>query len=166
MNTTKEDTTLQQTGQMLDTVTAYHEAGHAWAYWQARKPLRYVTIRPKAGGGRPGHGRCQVWKPRRTNIVQNAWIAAAGPVAEAIWSQSNDPDDDITFADHLTGVFLLTGTAGVADSLGMLDSAPFVEVLRSGLLSDWVGITALAERLVAEKTVSGHMAFELLESKR
>jgi hypothetical protein len=53
-------TTVQQAAKM----TAFHEAGHAWAYWRARKPLRYITIRPRAAGGQPGHGICRPWKPR------------------------------------------------------------------------------------------------------
>jgi hypothetical protein len=73
--------------------TAFHEAGHDWAYFQVRKPLCYITIRPRAAGGQPGHGICRTWKPRRMDVGLVAWISAAGPVAEAIWWQREDPDD-------------------------------------------------------------------------
>jgi hypothetical protein len=73
--------------------TAFHEAGHDWAYFQVRKPLCYITIRPRAAGGQPGHGICRTWKARRMDVGLVAWISAAGPVAEAIWWQREDPDD-------------------------------------------------------------------------
>jgi hypothetical protein len=95
--------------QRLDLCTAFHEAGHAWAYMRAHKPLRYITIRPRAGAGRPGHGVCRTWKPRRIDVGQGAWISAAGPVAEAIWVQQEYPGDDLddlTFDDHLLGAVL------------------------------------------------------------
>jgi hypothetical protein len=33
-----------------DMVTAIHEAGHAWAYCQQRRSIRYLTIRPRGLG--------------------------------------------------------------------------------------------------------------------
>jgi len=145
--------------------TAFHEAGHAWGYFVSHKPLRYITIRARRGGGMPGNGSCQPWKPRRIDIGVAAWIAAAGPMAEAIWLQQSDTQDeldDIIFDDYLVGALFAGGREDLERSRGLLDSNTSVEFMREALLGDWSKITALAEGLVAERTLSGAKAFELL----
>ena len=109
----------------LNMATAFHKAGHAWGYLCPRHPygyldaryrkplpLRYITIRPQAGGGRPGHGNCRAWKPRRLNGQVAAWISAAGPVAEAIWAQQSDTEDAEYYGDVQTGTHPARGGPG------------------------------------------------------
>jgi hypothetical protein len=91
-----------------------------------------------------------------------AWISAAGPIAEAIWWQQEDPGDGLTFDDYLSGAVLAGGREDLEKSLGMLDSQTVVSSLREHVLSDWDAITVLAEQLVAAHTLSGVRAFELL----
>jgi hypothetical protein len=66
---------------------AYHEAGHAVAYWARRVRFRYVTIR--------GRYLDRVAPVRNTRIWpwDHAFIAAAGPIAEMrhrgiVWDDS------------------------------------------------------------------------------
>ena len=94
-----------------------------------------------------------------------AWIAAAGPLAEAVWLQQSDTQDDLDdkiLDDYLVGVLYAGGKKDLERSDGLLDSQTSVEFMREALLSDWSKITALAEGLVAERTLSGAKAFELL----
>jgi hypothetical protein len=139
---------------------AVHEAGHAWAYRVCRLPLRYVTMRPRDPRL---SGICRVWKPRRIDIGVNAFVASAGPIAEAIFDQDTTPDDDYEWQDHLAGAVLAGGHDDLSLSMGMLDSPGSVDAIRRMLQQEWVGIEALASRLVADGTV-GRDAFELLRA--
>jgi hypothetical protein len=87
-------------------LTAYHEAGYAWAYRLHHKPLRYVTVRPREAGLT---GTCRPWKPRRLDIGVNAFIASARPIAEAMFSQGTSEDEWIEWDDHLVGAVLAGG---------------------------------------------------------
>jgi hypothetical protein len=148
-------------------VTAHHEAGHAWGYYLHHKPFRYATVRP-----RQVTGVCRSWKPRRMDISVFAWIASSGPIAEAIFVQaaSTDPTSDLydewadgfDWDDYLTGAVLAGGHDDLANSLGMLDSPSVVAAIREQLEGAWVGISALANKLVSDQTVSGRDAWRLL----
>ena len=140
----------------MDEATAIHEAGHAWAYHREGKPLRYVTIRPREAGVT---GVCRPWKPRRLDVVKAAWIASAGPVAEAMWFHRRDLDDEFEWEDHLNGAVLAGGHDDLSQSMGMLDSPDVVTMLRGWLESDWPRIERLADRLCDAGTVSGRDAF-------
>jgi hypothetical protein len=146
-------------------VAAIHEAGHVWAYSQPRAlPIRYVTIRPRTGGA--GAGSVQV-HPRRIDPWRKAWIASAGPVAEAIWSQmSGDPDDGTEWGDHLCGAVLSGGQDDLRNATfggySMLDDTQATQAIRDGLRRAWAGIMRLAEQLAEHGTVLGPAAFELL----
>jgi hypothetical protein len=164
---------IQQTGQMLERiVTAYHEAGHVWAYHLHHKPLRYVTVRPRQSGLT---GICRPWKPRRIDIGVFAWIASAGPIAEAMSIQagSADPSSDFydegadfyDWDDYLMGAVLTGGHDDLSLSFGMLDSPSSVDYIREQLTGAWVGISALAKQLVSDQTVSGRDAWELLQRR-
>ena len=142
-------------------VTAVHEAGHAWAYRLNQKPLRYVTVKPR----RPEmSGLCQPWRPRRIKTSDYAWIASAGPIAEAIHCQQTDVQniDGLEWDDYLLGAVLAGGHEDLRRSLGMLDNPASVAVIADMLREDWPGITALAERLMDPRTVTGVEAFHLL----
>ena len=142
---------------------AFHEVGHAWAYMLARKPLRYVTIRPRSPGLT---GLCQPWKPRRIDDWQSALIASTGPIAEAMWIMDNGGEEDayLEWDDYLTGAVLAGGHDDLKASLGMLDSADTVKAIREELRSSWAAISQAAELLLAQRTVSGREIFDALAS--
>lgn len=139
--------------------TAIHEAGHAWAYHRANKPLRYVTIHPREPGV---SGACRPWKPRRIDIVLFAQIAAAGPIAEAMWAMNHDVDNvgNWEFDDYLTGAVLSGGCDDLQHALGMLDSSDVVEFLRAQIETDWLKVERVANQLMEAGTVSGRDAFK------
>ena len=145
-------------------LTAIHEAGHAWAYRRAGLPLRYVSLRPR----RPGMvGICQPWGPRWINVGVKAVIASAGPIAQAHYSMTCDPEsalewNGVEWADCLMGAIWSGGDDDYEVSLGMLDDAELVALLRHQIVDDWHDIERLAERLLTEGTISGRDAFELL----
>lgn len=145
-------------------VIAIHEAGHAWAYYSARKPLRYVTIRPREPGVL---GVCRSWKPRSIERYQLGLIASAGPVAEAIHSlqadEDPDPHGERTFESYLTVAVLFGGGHDdYAASAGLLDEPSVTAWLRDELVKNWAGITTLAGALCERGTVSGRDAAEFL----
>lgn len=139
-------------------VTAIHEAGHAWAYHRHDKPLRYITIRPIGQGVA---GICRPWKPRRMNAGVAAFIASAGPIAEALHLRATDADH-FEWEDLLTAAVLTGGHDDYEASLGYLDSADVVGLIRSEIESEWSAIEDLADRLMSVGTVSGREAFEVL----
>lgn len=55
---------------------AYHEAGHAVAYWDKGLTFRYVSIRGRR------NDNVALWRPRRIRAWDQDFIAAAGPIAE------------------------------------------------------------------------------------
>lgn len=140
-------------------LTAWHEAGHAWAYARCGMPLRYLTIRPR----NPGlTGVCRPWKPRRTDIGATSFIAAAGPIAEAVHDQAANTDPWLEWDDYLSGAVLAGGHDDLTQSFGLLDSPEAIERIRGQVEADWPGITRLAEQLLSTRTVSGRAAWELL----
>lgn len=145
-----------------DLVTAFHEAGHAWAYHRSSMPLRYITIRPRTPGV---VGLTKPWKPRRGHDQER--IAAAGPLAQAIHAQSiDDCAYPIDWEDQLFGAILFGGES-VALVAGLYLEAPvLVNLERANLLADWDRIAALAHALVERRTVSGLEAFRLLSCDR
>jgi hypothetical protein len=140
--------------------TAFHEAGHAWAYRLHNMPLRYISVRPRRTDR---IGVCQPWKPRRINIGVQAFIASAGPVAQAHHEMRCDPDAaNYEFDDYVTGAFLSGGDDDYERSHGMLDDRESVDLIRSEMEREWRRIERLAERLLSSGTVSGREAFEVL----
>lgn len=90
-------------------------------------------------------------------------IASAGPVAQAIWSQQTDPDDDYDWQDHLVGAVLYGGHDDLGKARGMLDSLSVMEWMRGEQLRHWPAISALAQALIERRTLSGRDAFSMLD---
>lgn len=99
--------------------TAHHEAGHAVAAVELRKPLRYVTIEP--GDDSLGHVMFQKWKASfrpdfdadlRTRLLcENSVIVyLAGPIAGAHFcgrkrwrSADGDIDNAVSMIEYMSG---------------------------------------------------------------
>lgn len=133
--------------------TAHHEAGHAWAYYRHGLPLRYATIRPRTRGHL---GHCIPWKPRRIGPMESAFIAAAGPMAQAVWDEQAEPEPDefIDWRDYVMGAVLTGGHDDLAQACGLLDGGA-AEWVRGEVLADWVAISQVAAALVIGGTVHG-----------
>lgn len=143
-----------------NTITAVHEAGHAWAYHQNELPLRYVTIRPRIAGHL---GACRTWRPRPINAGAMAFIASAGPIAQAVHALDTDcADEFLEWDDYVDGAVLMGGEHDLEQSLGMLGDPRTTTMIRDRLRSDWSGVQALAATLLHAGTVSGRVAFALL----
>lgn len=145
---------------MSDYMTAVHEAGHAWAYYRHRKPLRYATIRPASQNL---VGICRPWRQRRIDLGASMWIASAGPIAQAMHAERTSEDweewDDLLLATVLTG-----GDDDYAQSLGALDSPEYVALLRGELERDWAAVETVAAELMATGTVHGRRLAEVFRS--
>jgi hypothetical protein len=66
--------------------------------------------------------------------------------------------------EAVVGALLAGGREDYENSHALLDSEGGVEILREQMLSDWVGISVLADRLVSDATVSGRDAWQLLDA--
>ncbi|TIC84115.1 hypothetical protein [Nocardioides sp. GY 10127] len=130
---------------------AVHEIGHAWAYTSAGLRLRYATIRPRDARLT---GVCRPWKPREVAWDTYAWIGAAGPIAEAVYTFNSEPDE-FDFEDHLTAAVLTGGCDDYEVAGHMLDAADVIEALRDQLTQSWSAILSTAERLLEVGTLTG-----------
>jgi hypothetical protein len=70
-------------------VAAYHEAGHAIAYWAYGLRFRYVTIRGRQ------NDNVTLWRPRRIRPEESTFAASAGPIAELHHSGRHLEDDQL-----------------------------------------------------------------------
>ena len=68
---------------------AYHEAGHAVAYWAYGLRFRYVTIRVRQ------NDNIALWRPRRIRPKESTFVASAGPIAELHHSGRHLDDDQL-----------------------------------------------------------------------
>ena len=71
----------------IEEVTAYHEAGHAWAALFVGARVQSVSIAPDNDDGPKRFGDTTIlWNRRRFSQADFAkkfsWVALAGPVAE------------------------------------------------------------------------------------
>ena len=68
---------------------AYHEAGHAIAYWANDLHFRYVTIRGRQ------NDNIALWRPRRIRPNESTFVASAGPIAELHHTRRHLDDDQL-----------------------------------------------------------------------
>lgn len=155
-----------------DDLTAFHEAGHVWAYRRHRKPIRYVTIR-----GRGRHGGVVTWRRQLDPTVQSC-ISVAGPVAQGLrdaerrrpgghWLDDESDPDWLELGDYLVAAML---EARDGDWQRVKDFGPLSthywdrpEIVRDQLISEWPSISRLAAALLASGTLSGRAAFDVLD---
>jgi len=140
-------------------VAAFHEAGHALGYVLHDRPIISVSI--------DGENGLTAVPPTLIHRNVGAYIAALGPIAEAVQTLSLDEDvctddDTIEFGLHLTVAICSGGHADYADSLNRLDEPSWVASLREEVVDHWDGVTRLALALVERGTVPGAEAVELL----
>ena len=76
----------------IEEVTAYHEAGHAWAALFVGARVQSVSIAPDNDDGPKRFGDTTIlWNRRRFSQADFAkkfsWVALAGPVAEMLYTE-------------------------------------------------------------------------------
>jgi|GEM_PF-2416319 hypothetical protein len=145
-----------------DMVTAIHEAGHAWAYCQQRRSIRYLTIRPRGLGV---VGRTAV----RAKLVPDfdaGYSAIAGPIAQAVWSMGHPEDEwGLDWDDYFTGALLSGGHDDMERiPIWMLDNSEYVGHLRDAIEQQWPRLVTLAEHLVEIRTMDGSSVRSILEA--
>lgn len=136
-----------------------------WAYWHARRSVRYSTIRPRTPGVR---GRTV------TRTVPDAWISSlasvSGSVAEAIrLTETFKPGDDslasltaqLSWRDYFDAA---VADGGAHDKLIGGIYWDNTEVVRDVMLRQWPAVTRLAGALVINSTVQGREGFAILDA--
>lgn len=138
--------------------TAFHEIGHAWAHHQVGRSFRYVTLRPR----QPGLvGICRPWPQKRVDIGEVMQIAAAGPIAEAMYSMRCQRAEDCEFPSFLSDAITLGGHDDAEQARGLLNLPMGVDLTRSQLEADWPAIERLADMLTDRGTLSGREVFRV-----
>lgn len=147
-----------------DTLTAWHEAGHAVAYVVQGRSLRYVTLRPR----RAGRAGFTAVRPRPVELSTVAVIAHAGPLAQArhILDTTSDTDlrrEDITAADIRLDAYLhgghddlqLVAQARRAYGLPARQTDMWEGIAQDLLDRHWPQVAAVAAGLLEHRTLTG-----------
>ncbi len=153
-----------------ETLTAYHEAGHAFAaLFFGGKVLR-VSIDPENDGGRRRYGETVVkWNPRRFSDREMAElsviVALAGPTAEMICQ--NEPVHPAYVAewadDWKQAMDVLQFIPSVRKRVEHLEKA--VREIHRVFMTDsyWEVIAAIADALLAHEILDEEMLNETVE---
>ncbi|WP_215549137.1 M50 family metallopeptidase [Amycolatopsis sp. CA-230715] len=147
-----------------DSLTAWHEAGHAVVYLLQGRSLRYVTLRPRTAG-RAGFTAV---RPRRVDPSALAVVAHAGPLAQArhvldTTSTVERRREDITAEDVRLDAYLHGGhddLAVIAEARRAYGLPTRQPDLWAGIAQDlidryWTEIGRVATGLLEHRTVTG-----------
>lgn len=155
---------------MDDEITAYHEAGHAFAAVYLGAKVKSVSIDPDWDDGPHRYGDTVVlWSRRkfseREMAEKSAMVALAGPVAEMVYSEQ--PFHPATVAEWRNDWELaLEAMQHVSDRRQRLASLEqttieLYQVFRQD--HHWAAIGAIADHLLAHETLDWEMLQEILE---
>lgn len=155
---------------MQDEITAYHEAGHAFAAVYLGAKVRSVSIDPDRDDGPNRFGDTQViWSRRRFTpkemAEKMAVVALAGPVAEMIFSEK--PFHPAFVAewqlDWQHAMAALEHISNQNQRIRHLEQATLdlYEVFRED--QHWNVIAAIADHLLAHEILDADMLLEIVE---
>jgi ATP-dependent Zn protease len=155
---------------MTEELTAFHEAGHAYAAIYVGARVQSVTIDPDNDDGPNRFGDTVVlWSRRRFSqkdmAEKAAWVALAGPVAEMVYTQK--PFHPATVAewsqDWETAFESLEHVRNVQHRLAELER--YTIELYQAFQDDnhWAAIGAIADSLLAHETLDEEMLQEIVE---
>lgn len=155
---------------MDEEITAYHEAGHAYAAIYAGARVRSVTIDPDRDDGLQRTGDTVViWSRRRFSAQEMAekaaWVALAGPVAEMLYrEQPFHPGFVAEWAqDWHSALESLSFVTSTQHRLAQLEQYT-IELYQSlARVDHWSAISAIADSLLAHETLEEQMILEVLE---
>ncbi|MBM6588921.1 hypothetical protein [Brevibacterium sp. RIT 803] len=111
-----------------------------------------MTVRPRQLGLA---GVCRSWPRRRTDIGETTQIAAAGPIAEAMYSVRYQRADNEELLSFLSDAIALGGQVDAEQACGLLNLPEAIELTRSQLEADWPTVERLADMLVDRGAVPG-----------
>ncbi len=151
-------------------LTAYHEAGHAWAALYVGARVQSLSISPDNDDGPERFGDTTIlWSRRRFGRKELseklAWVALAGPVAEMVYS--GKPFHPGTVAewrqDWKDAFEALEHVADVQRRLASLEQTTIQ--LYQAFQDDfhWNAISALADHLLAHEIMDEEMIQEAVE---
>lgn len=156
-----------------DTLTAWHEAGHAVAYVVQGRSLRYVTLRPR-GTGRAGFTAV---RPRAVELSTVAVVAHAGPLAQArhVLDTTSDIElrrEDITADDVRLDAYLhgghddlqLIAQARRAYGLPARQADPWAGMAQDMLDRYWPQVAQIAAALLEHRTLTGQQVRHYLDA--
>ena len=155
---------------MDDQLTAFHEAGHAFAAFYLGAKVKSVSIDPDWDDGPKRYGDTIVlWSKRRFTdremAEKSAMVALAGPVAEMIFTEQ--PFHPATVAewqnDWLMALQAMQHIAEPQRRLASLEqtTVELYEVFRED--HHWAAIGAIADHLLAHETLDWEMLQEAVE---
>jgi len=155
-----------------DTLTAWHEAGHAVVYVLQGRSLRYVTLRPR-GTGRAGFTAV---RPRPVDLASVAVVAHAGPLAQArhvldSTSAAELRREDLTPEAIALDAYLhgghddlaLVAQARRAYGLPARQADPWAGIARDLIGQYWPQIGRVAAGLLAHRTLTGRQVRAYLD---
>lgn len=155
---------------MSDELTAFHEAGHAYAAIYVGARVQSVTIDPDNDDGPNRFGDTVVlWSRRRFSQLEMAekaaWVALAGPVAEMIYREQ--PFHPAVVAewqqDWETAFEALMHVSNIHHRMAQLEryTIELYQSFRDD--SHWAAIGAIADNLLAHETLDEEMLREIVE---
>jgi len=155
---------------MDEQLTAFHEAGHAYAAIYVGARVQSVTIDPDNDDGPNRFGDTVIlWNRQRFSqrdmAEKAAWVALAGPVAEMIHRQQ--PFHPALVAewqqDWETAFEALEHVASVPHRLAQLERYTIELFQAFSGDSHWAAIGAIADSLLAHETLDEEMLQEVVE---
>lgn len=154
----------------VEELTAYHEAGHAWAALYVGARVQSVSIAPDDDDGPRRFGDTTIlWNRRRFSQSEFAkklsWVALAGPVAEMVYS--GKPFHPGTVAewrqDWNEAFAALEAIADVQRRLARLErtTIELYQAFRDDF--HWSAISAIADHLLAHEILDEELLQEAVE---
>ena len=155
---------------MDEELTAFHEAGHAYAAIFVGARVQSVTIDPDNDDGPDRSGDTVIlWDRQRFSqrdmAEKAAWVALAGPVAEMIYRQ--EPFHPAVVAewqqDWITAFESLDHVTDIQHRLAQLEryTIELFQTFSDG--SHWAAIGAIADSLLAHETLEEDMLREIVD---
>lgn len=154
----------------MDEVTAFHEAGHAYAALYLGATVRSVSIDPDRDDGPERYGDTVVlWSRRRFTAREiaekSAIVALAGPVAEMVYRE--EPFHPATVAewrsDWQLALEAVQHVQPLQRRLAHLEQATIdlYQTFRDD--QHWSAIGAIADNLLAHEILDREMLLEIVE---
>ena len=155
---------------MDDEITAYHEAGHAYAAIFVGARVQSVTIDPDHDDGPDRSGDTVVlWHrsrfSQREMAEKAARVALAGPVAEMIHLEQPFHPAGVSEwrQDWDTAFESLEHIASVQHRLARLEQTTQELFQAFSLNRHWAAVAAIADHLLAHETLDEEMLQEVVE---
>ncbi|WP_153555836.1 M50 family metallopeptidase [Roseimaritima sediminicola] len=153
----------------METLTAYHESGHALMASLLGGRVQSVTIEPDDDDGPRRHGDTRILWPlprkRRTHARHEILVLLAGPVAEMIYrGEPLHPGFVPQWADDWQRAWTLAEQIHSAHVRRLRQLEQLTAQLHRSMSDDrcWAALAALADELLAHETLDEEMVTDVL----